>query len=411
MGNPSRDHGPKRKRLAFSIPFDVVLEATDIEGDLNYSGALDLHDYNILQQNVEVAPAEPHGEFLRRLDLNGDSLVNADDSSHLVSLFAVPDATALTVGETYSQDFDSLGTEGAIGSVLPNGWSVPDRFGTPLVRETNVAFPTTSRDVRAVDVRHALNVGVPEGDGMEDRSLAIYKPLNTSEATGIQLLANTDKQANALKIDFSVEAWDRIRATNGNRDGGEAAFNVSVDIDNGDGTSDMSKILGGDFTRLLDLGTVTTGADLPKPEGDYVDGNNPAHRVSFASDIIHADIPAGSRLRFRWEITGEVDASEEWIFGIDDVSITLAAAGDTNLDGEVKFDDFLALAENFGKEGGWGQGDFDGNGQVAFDDFLALAENFGSVAKAAAVAPVPEPTAASIALLGLLGLIGFRKQR
>ena len=394
----------------FTVPYTVVLEETDIEGDLNYSGALDLHDYNILQQNVEVAPAEPHGEFLRRLDLNGDSLVNADDTSHLASLFPAAEVTSLTVGESYSQDFDSLGADGTVGSALPNGWSVPDRFGGPLVKETNAAFPTSSRDIQAVTAPHALNVGLPEGEGVQDRSLAIYKPRNTTDTSSIQLLADTDTQANALKIDFSVEAWDRIRATNGNRDGGEAAFNVSVEIDSGDGTSDISKILGGEFTELLSLGTVTTGAELPSPDGDYLDGNDPAHRVAFASDILHADIPAGSRLRFRWESTDEADASEEWIFGIDDVSITLAAAGDTNLDGEVKFDDFLALSANFGEEGGWVEGDFDGDGQVDFPDFLALSANFGGATPASA-ASVPEPTAASIALFGLLGLIGYRKRR
>ena len=172
----------------------------------------------------------------------------------------------------------------------------------------------------------------------------------------------------------------------------------------------MSKILGGEFTELLSLGTVTTGAELPSPDGDYLDGNDPAHRVAFASDILHADIPAGSRLRFRWETTSEADASEEWIFGIDDVSITLAAAGDTDLNGEVNFLDFLALAENFGETGGWAQGDFSGNGEVDFLDFLALAENFGNASPAAA-SSVPEPNAASIALFGLLGLIGFRKRR
>lgn len=382
----------------------VVAEPTDIVGDLNYSGALDLGDYNVIRQNLGL------GSTHERLDINGDDSVSAADLEHFLSLLTPPTAASLTVGESYSQDFDSLGADGAAGSVLPNGWAVQDRFGGPTAKETNAAFPTSRRDIGAVHAPHALNVGLPEGEGVKDRSLAIYKPRNTTDTSGIQLLADTDTQASALKIDFSVEAWDRIRSTAGNRDGGEAAFNVSVEIDGGDGTSDVSKILGGEFTELVNLGTVTTGAKLPRPEGDYLDGNDPAHRVAFASDVRHADIPAGSRLRFRWETTGEADASEEWIFGIDDVSITLAAAGDTNLDGEVKFDDFLALSANFGESGGWEQGDFDGNGQVDFPDFLALSANFGGAANAS-VSSVPEPTAASIALFGLLGLIGFRKRR
>ena len=90
--------------------------------------------------------------------------------------------------------------------------------------------------------------------------------------------------------------------------------------------------------------------------------------------------------------------------------------GDANLDGVVNFPDFLALSEHFGEGSrrdprGWSQGDFDGDGEVTFPDFLILSENFGTVAAAASAASVPEPTAGSIALFGLLGLMGFRKRR
>ena len=84
------------------------------------------------------------------------------------------------------------------------------------------------------------------------------------------------------------------------------------------------------------------------------------------------------------------------------------------MDGDVDFADFLTLSENFGQRvsrtTGWGLGDFDGNGQVEFPDFLALSSNFGGAANASA-SSVPEPTAGSIALFSLLGLIGFRKRR
>ena len=58
--------------------FQLVRRPTDVEGDLSYNGELDMHDLNILTQNVAVAPAEPHGEFLRRLDLNGDETVDVE---------------------------------------------------------------------------------------------------------------------------------------------------------------------------------------------------------------------------------------------------------------------------------------------------------------------------------------------
>ena len=56
----------------------------------------------------------------------------------------------------------------------------------------------------------------------------------------------------------------------------------------------------------------------------------------------------------------------------------LCFPGDTNLDAIVTFDDFLALAANFGAEDvQWAEGDFDGDGKVSFVDFLLLAANFG----------------------------------
>ena len=71
--------------------------------------------------------------------------------------------------------------------------------------------------------------------------------------------------------------------------------------------------------------------------------------------------------------------------------------GDADLDGEVEFDDFLVLSDNFGHSGGWGQGDFDGNGEIDFSDFLALSANFG-LAGSTSAAAVPEPTGVCLAL-------------
>ena len=80
--------------------------------------------------------------------------------------------------------------------------------------------------------------------------------------------------------------------------------------------------------------------------------------------------------------------------------------GDSNLDGEVNFLDFLVLAEHFGQAGGWAEGDFNGDGELDFLDFLDLANNFGESAPA-----VPEPTTSLMGVFGILGLIGFRKRR
>ena len=52
-------------------------------------------------------------------------------------------------------------------------------------------------------------------------------------------------------------------------------------------------------------------------------------------------------------------------------------SGDVNLDGVVKFDDFLALSTNFGGEGSRTDGDMNGDGLIDFSDFLILSTNFG----------------------------------
>ena len=73
------------------------------------------------------------------------------------------------------------------------------------------------------------------------------------------------------------------------------------------------------------------------------------------------------------------------------------------VDGEVSLADFLGLSRNFGLDGGWAAGDFDGSGTVLFPDFLLLSANFGK--SATAVATVPEPDAALLFLVGLVGLL------
>ena len=83
--------------------------------------------------------------------------------------------------------------------------------------------------------------------------------------------------------------------------------------------------------------------------------------------------------------------------------------GDADGSGDVGFLDFLALANNFGSEGGYEQGNFDCSGTVSFLDFLTLANNFGKSAGDSAAA-VPEPSSGLLIFLGILGMLNFRKR-
>ena len=73
--------------------------------------------------------------------------------------------------------------------------------------------------------------------------------------------------------------------------------------------------------------------------------------------------------------------------------------GDANLDGKVDLTDFSVVVDHFGRPGGWNQGDFTADGLISFPDFLQLAENFMKQPGDGAVAAVPEPRGAGMALL------------
>ena len=82
--------------------------------------------------------------------------------------------------------------------------------------------------------------------------------------------------------------------------------------------------------------------------------------------------------------------------------------GDFDLDGDVDFDDFGALAANYNKAGGWADGDSDGDGDTDFDDFGALASNY-NWSRGGGGEPLPEP--ATLALLGLSSLAVIRRRK
>ena len=90
--------------------------------------------------------------------------------------------------------------------------------------------------------------------------------------------------------------------------------------------------------------------------------------------------------------------------------------GDADLNKEVGFADFLALANSFGQTGGWAEGEFNGDGTIRFDDFVTLAQNFRLSAAASAepttfASSVPEPSSSLYTfLIPVVGMIMFRRR-
>lgn len=198
------------------------------------------------------------------------------------------------------------------------------------------------------------------------------------------------------------------------------------------GMQDLAEVLRVDYGLSSELdGWHLTSATAVSPNGSFLVGTgiNPAGDIRawhvdfedsellapdfdddgvlsiFDIDALSLAIRTGSTdNRFDVNMDGSVNATDhrEWI------DVVGFKTGDTDLDGNVTFTDFLRLAESFDKQGGWGQGDFDGSGAVVFTDFLALAANFNTIDVAAA--QVPEPQSAFLLLIGVAILLRRDRQ-
>jgi hypothetical protein len=123
-------------------------------------------------------------------------------------------------------------------------------------------------------------------------------------------------------------------------------------------------------------------------------------------DLLSAAVRDGGDLSFDVNLDGSLDQEDRRVW-VEELAETFF--GDAALNGDVAFDDFVSLANGFGSNGGWGQGDFDGSGLVQFPDFVLLAGNFGNVRAAAAA--VPEPATLGLVALGLFAVLGQARWR
>lgn len=139
--------------------------------------------------------------------------------------------------------------------------------------------------------------------------------------------------------------------------------------------------------------------------GDFnFDGNLDVMDIDALSAAVRANL---NNPAFDLDQNGRVDQADRasWL------EFTDSLLGDANLDGNVEFLDFLALANGFGQpDAGWGDGDFNGSGVTEFLDFLTLANNFGATAPVLA-ASVPEPSANLLGAFCLSLLMCSRRRR
>ena len=97
-----------------------------------------------------------------------------------------------------------------------------------------------------------------------------------------------------------------------------------------------------------------------------------------------------------WEITGNPFVS---------------VAGDFNADGVVDAEDGEILIDNFGDEGGFGEGDLNFDGDIDFQDASLFRPIFAAASAGGEASVVPEPGSVSLLLVGFAALLGFRRKR
>ena len=296
--------------------------------------------------------------------------------------------------------------------------SISDRL-TLLTNRGNGVFKTTSIPGNLGDRPQGIATGHFNGDGLEDIVVVLQNP--THSEGSVRLLTSNGDGTFAIGDPESVGQFPGvIVAADFDGDGREdvavgnlGSTSISVLFGNGrgsfnrqqnirldaapvalsqadiDGDQDIDLI----FTRAGDLPVALLrndgngvfrsdafagAADFPSSalpfsvastdvSGDDVVDLVLANRDSDSITILENRIIAGSH-----RVALETNQTEQEIsFGV------YLLPGDANLDGQVTFVDFLALATNFGKAGDWEQGDFTGDGMVTFTDFIVLASNYG----------------------------------
>ena len=301
--------------------------AAYLPGDTNLDGRVNSIDLNNLALNWrQNASGWSAGDFA------GDGKVDALDLNELALNWRSFTPVTGTVpvfadSDAYVQKFDeALGMDGATtGTALPTGWKVADNG---MVGDTTMrAFPIDSTMTGSNSTTSSYNAG---GQDDPDRALAVGVK-GAEDELSLQLTAHSaGAPASSFQLQFDVEAWDAVDGIKignnviaGPESPGEAAFKLTVDIDSGDG-----------FTQLVELGTITTGPKLHPVFDGIVDGNDDSNRVSFDSGIVTADIPADAKVRFRW--APDFDApTDGWVFGLDNVSLSLYSGSNAAMAGPV----------------------------------------------------------------------------
>ncbi|MGC4033458.1 MAG: autotransporter-associated beta strand repeat-containing protein [Tepidisphaeraceae bacterium] len=262
-----------------------------------------------------------------------------------------------------------------------------DMSGTGALRFTGATLAANASQQHTLTLQGSTT-GIGQIDGVISDGSATNKTSLLKQGTGTWVLAGANTYTGITTVIAGT-----LRAT-------PAAYNNLL--------TNAGGIVLGNTGGVLELDYTTTSP------ASLIDSILTAGYPSFTAGRIRAAaaLAAGQAIGYA------DDASE--------VTVRVTLGGDADLDGDVDFNDFLALQAHFGTAGNFGNGDFNYDHIVDFNDFLLMQTNFGQALAAGATADVtaeqvaamtafgnairvPEPT--SLALLGSGGLMLTRRRR
>lgn len=197
----------------------------------------------------------------------------------------------ISVGGTYTQNFDGLGTT-AIGTFTNN-----TTLAGYYITSAGLPLQTGASNSNSV-----YNCGILGTNALSDRALGALST-GTTHRFGLRLKNNGAGSITSFDISFTGEQWRAYTAST-------LVFEYQISA----AGSTITSLTSGTWTAFnsLDFASLTTNAS-----GAATDGNNASYRTA-KSATLTVTVPANAEIFFRWTKAG----SSSPCLAIDDLSIT-----------------------------------------------------------------------------------------